>query len=663
MRISGGVVVLAAGAALLPLSATSGQTAPGGAKSPGRDWPTLGGEPGGSRYSTLASITPANASTLKPVWTYHMKPAGAAASAPSAVDREQARSEQMGPGPSARQGMGVTGGPFARGGRFAPSESVPLVVGGVMYLATPYSRIVALDAATGKERWVHQLPANVQPATRGMDYWPGDGRNPPALIFGTNDGRLRAIAAADGTPVPGFGEAGSVNLRTPDVMVGGPNKPYAMNSPPMIWRNVVITGSSVGEAVGGALGDVRGWDAATGRLLWTFHTVPRAGEPGHDTWASDSGLNRGGVNAWGLMSVDVARGIAYIPLGAPANDRVGTDRPGNNLYSTSVVAVDAATGKYRWHFQITHHDIWDNDAEAPPTLIDVKRDGKVIPAVAIESKNGLLFVLDRVTGKPVYPVAEHPVPASDVPGEATSPTQPFPARPAPLARMGMKPDEIADVTPELAAFCRKLVDDNKLVLGQPYTPPTYNRPMVYFPGTLGGVNWGGGSYDPKLGLYIVNAFQLGQIMQITADGKGGFTNRGPVNGRFWQPETRMPCQAGSWGDLVGVNVHTGTIAWRSRLGVTDAAPEGRQLTGRPSLGGPITTAGGVTFVAATDDARLRAFETRSGRELWAAKLPASAHTNPITYGVGRRQYVAIVSTGGSFLGSPVDSDQLTVFGL
>lgn len=221
--------------------------------------------------------------------------------------------------------------------------------------------------------------------------------------------------------------------------------------------------------------------------------------------------------------------------------------------------------------------------------------------------------------------------------------------------------EISKVTPEHEQFCRDLV--GKLALGGPFNPPTYNRPGLYFPGTLGGVNWAGGSYDPKLGLYVVNAFALGQIQQIVPDGKGFFANRGPLNGRFWDAKTRMPCQNGLWGEMVGIDVNTAKIVWRSPHGISDNLPSGQQATGRPSIGGPITTSGGVTFIAATDDARFRAYDTRTGRELWTYKLPASAHTNPITYAINGRQYVAIVSTGGSFLGTPIESDQLTVFAL
>lgn len=639
-------------AALLGLSQPSA-----GLGSPASDWTTPNRDPGASRFSPLTQITPANVARLRPVWVYHMKPAGAAPPTASAAERAQAQAEQIGGpgGPPPGRSFGV--GP----GGFVQSESIPLVINGIMYLGTPYSRIVALDAATGKERWVSELPKGVNPATRGMDYYPGDGQSSPALIFGTSDGKLRSIRLSDGVPTSGFGTDGVVELRTPDIMVGGPHKPYSLTSPPLVYRNLVITGSSVGEAIGGSRGDVRAWDARTGKLVWTFRSSPDSNELGGNTWGDNSGHNRSGTNVWGLMSVDAQRGIVYLPFGAPTNDRVGVDRPGDNLFGTSIVAVDANTGKYLWHFQIVHHDLWDNDAESAPTLFDVHHGGKTIPALAVTSKNGLLFILNRVTGKPIYGVVERPVAKSDVPGEQTSPTQPFPVKPAPLARMSFNPSEVSDLLPEQGQACRDLA--SKVGSGGPFNPPSYNRPSVYFPGTLGGVNWAGGSFDPKLGLYVVNVFELGQIMQIVPNGRGFFANRGPLNGRFWDPKSRLLCEKGPWGQMVAVNVNTGDIVWRSPLGISDNLPKDKQLTGRPSIGGPITTAAGITFIAGTDDKRIRAFDTRTGKELWSFELPASAHTDPITYSVGGRQYLAIVSTGGSFLATPVESDQLTVFAL
>lgn len=647
--------------AMLMAVATAGMAAPD------EDWQRPNGDGAATRFSGAGEITPANVTHLQQAWVFHMKPVAAAPVAgPSDAEKAQAAAEQAGPPAGARSGAPRRFPSFFGNGRFSASETTPLVIGGVMYVATPYNQLVALNAATGEKIWAHDMPKGAQPARRGMDYWPGE--NGPngkmtgaALLFGATDGRLYSFNLADGQPSAGFGENGSINLKTPEVMVTGMAKAYSMTSPPQVWGHLVITGAAVGESIGGAVGDVRAWDVRTGKLVWTFHSIPHQGEPNAGSWGGDSGNNRSGVNVWGMMSVDAKRGIVYLPFGAPADDRVGVDRPGNNLYSTSVVAVEAATGRYLWHFQIVHHDIWDNDAETPPTLFDVKKGGKVIPAVGILSKNQMLFILDRVTGKPIYGVEERPVPKSDVPGEVTSPTQPFPVAPGPLAQMSLKADELSKITPEHEAFCRKLVDDNKLALGGPYNPPTFNRPMVYMPGTIGALF--GGSFDPVRGLYLINISPLGQIQEIVPNGSGGYANQGELNGRFWDPSNRMLCQSGSWGDLVAVDVNAGKVAWRSRLGVTDSLPADKQLTGRPSAGGPTSTAGGVTFIGGTDDARFRAFDTKTGKELWSEKLPAAAHAAPVSYSVKGKQYVAIVATGGSFLGTPVTSDSLIVYSL
>jgi quinoprotein glucose dehydrogenase len=627
------------------------------------DWPTFGHDAGGSRHSRLGQITPDNVGQLRQAWVYNMRPPGEAA-ASTAMDRQQSQAEGA-PPPGA---PAAQGGPFARSANgFAPSESVPLVVGGVMYLATPYGRVVALDAGSGRELWAYALPNREQVATRGVEYWPGDANTGPRIVFGTRSGRLIAIEAATGLPSPDFGEDGSVDLKTPDVMVTGTDRVYGMNSPPVIYKDLVITGSNTGEGLGGPVGDVRAWDVRTGRRVWTFHSRPRPGEPGSETWGGDSGVNRSGVNVWGLMTVDAERGIVYMPFGAPANDRIGVDRPGSNLYSSSIVAADAATGRYLWHFQLVHHDIWDIDTAAPPTLLDVRHEGLTIPAVALISKSSLLFIVDRTTGRPIYGVEERPVPPSDVPGEQASPTQPFPLKPEPLSRNTLTMAGLAKITPELEDYCRRLVEENNMLLGGPYLPTALNRYTVNMPGTIGGVNWAGGAYDPQLGYYVVNVFDLGQIQRIVPDPSSpiGFANRGELNGRFWNGQTRQPCTAPPWGQLVAVNVNTGDIAWRSNLGVTDTLPEGRQDTGRPSLGGPITTASGLTFIAATDDSRFRAFDTRTGKEVWTVRLPGSAHTNPVTFADrAGRQHVAIVATGGAgFLGTPVVGDSLITYSL
>jgi quinoprotein glucose dehydrogenase len=614
---------------LLPLLAF------GRASDSGSDWPMPGRDPGGTRYSPLTQIKPANVSGLKVAWVYHMKLAASAS--------------------------------------LRPSEDQPLVVGSTMYVVTPYSRVVALEAATGHEQWTFQIPDNDQASVRGANYWPGGEGSGPAIIFGTRQGRLYSISAATGHLNPDFGDHGVVNLKTPEVMTTGKDKSYILPSPPLIYKNLVITGSGPGEGSGGLggglgpSGDTRAWDARTGKLIWTFHSVPRPGETGHDTWAGDSWKDRSGVNVWGYMTVDVARGILYMPFGAPNNDRVGIDRPGNNLFANSLVAVNADTGKLLWYYQVVHHDIWDLDLETPPTLFDVKHNGKTIPAVATVNKNALMFILDRVTGKPIYGVEERPVPQSNVPGEQTSPTQPFPVLPEPLAQNTLSRDNLYQETPEHKSWCEHYVDDNHMLLGEaPYTPTALDRYTVTLPGTQGGVNYYGGAFDPSLGLFVANVNNLGQPMRIIRNSDGSYSNSGALAGvtRFWNPNDHLPCGPLPWGQLVAVDVNTGKIAWRTTLGVTDSFPPGKQSTGRPGLGGAIVTAGGLTFVGATNDGRFRAFDTRTGKEIWTVSLPASAESTPISYADAQgQQYIAVVATGGLAVGAPLASDALVVFAL
>jgi quinoprotein glucose dehydrogenase len=644
-------IALMAGAAL-------GQGLAGRAQAADGDWPTYGHDAGGARFSPLSQINTGNVAQLKPAWTYHMRPQEAAApQAEGAAVAAQREAEGAGPSRPAS--------------RFSASEATPLMVGGLLYLSTPYRAVVALQPETGQTVWRYDVAGPGQPSLRGVEYWSGNGHAAPEILFGTRDGRLIALDAKTGAPVAGFGVAGTLDLKTPDVMgqtpANGRPPPYGLTSPPLVYKDLVITGSAVQEFPAlGAYGDIRAWDARTGKRVWTFHAVPRPGEFGHDTWAGDSWQGRSGVNNWGFMTADIPRGIVYVAFGAPSWDRYGGDRKGANLFSTAVVALDAKTGKRLWHFQVVHHDIWDFDTESPPTLMDVKHDGRTIPAVGIVSKSGYMFILDRVTGKPIYKVEEKPVPASNVPGEEASKTQPFPQKPQALARTTMTRADLADVTPELKAYCQDFVDKNDVNLGGPYLPVGADRVTVNFPGTLGGANWGGGAFDPALGYYFVNTQDLGQEQKLVPAAAGAPLpmKQGPIFGRFWQESTRMPCQKPPWGRLVAVNVNTGDIVWTSVLGVTDTLPEGLQKTGRPNIGGAIVTGGGLVFVGATDDARFRAFDAKTGAELWTVKLPAAAHATPMTYkGADGKQYVVIVSTGGSFLNSPLVSDAVTAYAL
>ena len=556
-------------------------------------------------------------------------------------------------------------------------QTTPVVVGGLMYITTPYNRIVALDPANGREVWVRPVQGS---NTRGVEYWPGDARTPPQVVFATTDGRVHSVNAKSGEPNSAFGTGGFIDTNTPEIRQGS-NGTNSFSSPPTVYKNLIITGSRAPEnPPRGPAGDVRAWDIHTGNLVWTFHSVPRLGERFVETWAGDSWKNRTGVNVWGFITVDVARGIAYLPFGAPSVDQYGGDREGDNLFATSLVAVDANTGKYLWHFQLIRHDIWDGDISSPPVLFDVRQGGQTIPAVGAIGKAGLLFILNRVTGKPIHGVEDRPVPASEVPLERAAKTQPFPIKPAPLSRNTFAMADIATVTPEIEAGCRKLAEG--LQMGGPYMPPGYNRLSIRFPGNHGGVNWGGMAFSPALGFMFVASGELGQLNGMKdrpADATGpsrpiGTGNRldpdGPYvgvegGGRFslvGPTYQQYPCQQPPWGTLTAVNVNTGEFAWSVPLGVTDSLPDGKQNTGRPMNGGPIATAGGLVFVGATDDARFRAFDAKSGKEVWTVKLNGTAHAVPMTYrGSDGKQYVVITSTGGGFFNAPTTDDLIIAY--
>ena len=635
------------------------------------DWPTYGHDSGGMRYSPLTQITPENAANLKVAWVYHMKPANAPEIMP----------ESRGPGGPARRSTAPTDNaavqaraegmrPPRRPSRFLATEVTPIVAGGLMYIPTPYSRVVALDPVTGKEAWAYTTSQGAGiPSIRGVEYWAGNSSHPAEILFGTRDGLLIALDAKTGKAAVGFGASGVVDMKTPEVM-NGSTRGMGMTSPPIVYKNLVIAGSAVPESPSvGPAGDVRAWDVTTGKLVWTFHTVPRPGEKGHDTWRGDDWKGRTGVNAWGPLTVDAVRGIVYMPLGAPAYDRYGADRPGDGLFGTSLVAADANTGKLLWYFQVVHHDIWDYDLEAPPILFDVKQGKKTIPAVSIISKSGQAFFLNRVTGKPIYPIEERPVPKSDVPGEETSPTQPFTVTTPPISKQSFTIADIATAattTAEHEAFCRALVKDNNLVFGTPFMPLPLGKTLISFPSAIGGPSWGGASFDPVLGLMYVNTQELAQLEGLIPSTGGAYPYRvgGTVTGRFWDEEKRLPCQQPPWGKLVAINVNSGKIAWQVPLGITDSFPEGKQNTGRPNLGGSIATAGGLVFIGATDDSRFRAFNAKTGAEVWATKLGAAAHSVPATYkGADGKQYVVITSAGGTFLNDPITDDSITAFTL
>lgn len=587
------------------------------------DWQNYGGDPGSTRYSSLSQINTTNASKLAQAWVFDTRP-----------------------DPSAP----------ARPGRGGQSQTTPLVVNGVMYVLTPHQTLVALDPETGKPIWVYKHSHAGRPP-RGIAYWPGDKENPARILFGTFDGFLVAVDVKTGKAIPGFGKQGEIDLKAGmKDPAKYPNSHYGLSGAAMVYKNVVIVGSHTQDAPSlGPPGDARGFDVRTGKLVWTFHSIPRPGEVGHETWLNDGWQERSGVNAWTTGSIDTKTGAVFMCFDSPATDLYGGDRPGTNLFGNTLVALDALTGKLKWYFQTTHHDIWDYDEPGTPSLVDVKINGKTIPAIVETGKTGLVFVLDRATGKPLLPVEERPVPKGDVPGEWYSPTQPFPVKTPPLTRFSITRDELAKVTPEQQKYCEALWDaDGGAHNDGPYTPMGM-KPTVVFPGADGGGSWSGVSVDPKLGYMFQNVKNDGAIgMMSTRGGRGqtldpGMYARQGIQmgdrrvGSFSNPETGWPCNAPPWGELSAVNLSTGEVAWRIPFGrVDELEAKGVMNTGSFNKGGSVATAGGVLFIGATYDSRFHVFESKTGRLLWEKKLMAQAQANPITYeGKNGKQYVAV----------------------
>ena len=427
------------------------------AQSAGTDWPAYGNDPGSMKFSPLKQITPANVGKLKLAWTYD---------------------------------TGETGG---------TDEITPLVVHNVMYVATPQQHVIALNAETGKEIWKYAPEGSGGRFSeyRGVSYWPGDGQATPKIIF-ASDSKLVELDAETGQLAPSFGENGMVDLvKGLDAKI--PTNRYSVTSPPAIYKNLAILGPELGETGRyGLPGDPRAFDLSTGKEVWRFHVVPQPGEANHDTWPDDSWQDRSGPSLWAPITVDTQRGIVFCPVGNPTDQAYGGTRPGLNLYSSTLIALDAETGKIKWYFQTTHHDIFDFDLNSAPTLVNVNKDGANIPAVAQMTKQGLLFILDRTTGKPVFGVEERPVPRSHNPGETAWPTQPFPVKPEPLSRMGMTREEVSKISPETEKSCQAQFDS--LVQEGPFTPYGI-LPTLVFPSSEGGGNWGGVSFDPNTGLH------------------------------------------------------------------------------------------------------------------------------------------------------------------
>ena len=561
------------------------------------DWPAAGHDPGAQRFSPLAQINSKNVTKLQRAWIFH------------------------------------TGDPKDSQG----SEGAPLVIDGVMYLAAG-KNVFALDPVTGTQIWKFETKGT---HPRGFSYWPGDAQTPPRLFLGVAGNQMMALDAKSGKPADGFGNAGFVDGASPAAA-------------PVIYKDLVIEGENRVQSV-------RAWDAHTGKLVWTFYTKAQPGEPGHETWITGFDA-KSGTDVWSFMTLDAERGLVFVPI-APSGgtEYYGAGRLGNQLYNDSLVALDANTGKLVWYQQLVHHDLWDYDVPAPPTLFDVKIRGKVVPAVAEFTKQGTLFLFDRTNGKPLFGMEERPVAQSDVPGEQTSPTQPFPLKPPPLAPMSVSKSDIYNLTPEHAAFCKDLWEKNNLYNNGPFTPfgADPNKMAIVSPGREGAANWSGTAFSPKLdyifGTTDFNTAQIGHLVKRDKElPSGGFYEKeypgGGIryNTRYWDPKTGWSCLNPPWAEIFAVNARTGDIVWRVPFGTVDAlAEKGFPHTGAPNTGSMIVTASGLIFIGATNDGRFRAFDARTGKELWTQKIDASAHTIPVTY-MGRdgHQYVVVEAFGG-----------------
>jgi glucose dehydrogenase/peptidoglycan/xylan/chitin deacetylase (PgdA/CDA1 family) len=590
-----------------------------------------------TRFAALDELTPARVATLAPAWTM----------------RTGEFAGGQGPNPK---------------GQVEGFQARPVLVGEHLVLTTTTSTVIAVDAETGVEAWRFDPFAGrgrvCDRPHRGVAVWRGAADASATIFSGTCDGRLVSLDAATGTPRARFGDGGVLDLKPgADVREG---ETYAMTSPPAIYRDLVIAGSLVPEeSPRGPAGDVRAFDARTGREVWRFHTVPRPGERFHETWASGAWQRRTGANVWTSMAVDEARGLVFLPVGSASYDFYGGDRPGPNLYANALVALEAATGARRWHAQLVHHDIWDFDPPAQPMLVDIAREGRTIPAVVQLTKMGLVFIFDRVTGEPVFEIEQRAVPQSEVPGEQTSPTQPFPSKPRPLVRVTpVGRDDLARVDGSHAAECLAMLEQVK-TSGGIYTPPGVDL-TLWFPGTMGGATWSGGAVDPARGLLVVNTNEIGALGRMEAQPPGAPVAYRRVSpwgayARFWDSR-QIPCQRPPWGRLTAVHLASGEIAWDVPLGRAPQLGPDAPLTGTPNLGGAVTTSGGVTFIAATNDRMFRAFETATGRVLWEYELPASGHATPLAYRGPRsgRPFIAIAAGGGGRFSRTV-SDTVLAF--
>lgn len=614
-------------------------------------WLSYGGDKAGSKYSPLTQIGTGNFDRLQTAWTWR--------SPDEAITKAN---------PALKTWVW---------------ESTPLMVGGMLYASTSMSQVAAIDAATGKTRWVYDpgtwkngTPSNNGFVHRGVAYW-ADGDD-QRILFGTGDGYLICLNAQTGKPIPTFGRQGRIDL-TQGLGRAIDRRLYGVSSPPVICRDIVVMGSKVHDvpvAKQMPPGDVRGFDVRTGKQLWVFHSIPEEGEFGNETWEEGSWKTAGAANAWTMMSADEELGYVYVPFGTPANDFYGGSRPGAGLFGESLVCLDARTGKRIWHFQMAHHGVWDYDLPAAPNLIDVQVNGEPVKAVAQVTKQAFVYVFDRATGKPIWPIEERPVPPSKMPGEKSSPTQPFPTRPTPFDRQGVIEDDVIDFTPELRE--RALAVLARYNYGPLYTPPTLEKPTIQMPGWAGGASWSGAACDPETGTAYVSS--VTSPLAITMSNPAPKLPA-PYVGSPAPMETMqgVPLWKPPYGRLTAIDLNTGDHRWMAPLGdlgqsnpvlrKLDLPPLGRPARGHLLLTKTLLIVGqeGITQRQEIDpgesesrqaaaagpdfevlDPKLVAYDKATGKLAGEVPLPRNATGAPMTYMLDGKQFI-VVPTGGANL--------------
>lgn len=600
------------------------------------DWPTADGF-SGTHYSPLQDITPETVEYLEVVWTYRT-------------------------GDVHAHEDGMAGTAF---------EATPIMVDGVLYVATPYSRAVALDAETGQELWAFDPgldrtdESHTMVTSRGLSYWADPERDSgqecaARIVHAAFDARLFTLDAKTGRPCSDFAGGAGIDLGTGIARLEGRRRQFKHTAPPAVINDVVVVGSSIwdGHFADSPSGAVRAFDVRTGELRWTWE--PLVGVEG--TLPNGDRIDAGAANTWATITPDPEHDLVFVPTGSPSPDHFGGLRPGDNLYGNSLVALRASTGEVVWHFQMVHHDLWDYDLPSPPALITLERDGEPVPAVVQSTKMGYLFVFHRLTGEPLFPVVERPVPQSDVPEEVVASTQPVPILPRPLTPQKLDPEDAWGVTPWDRAACRAKIESHRS--DGVYTPPSL-RGTIAYPGFIGGMEWGGVAFDPGSGLLVTNTNRLAMVATLIPRDVADLTPAPAEGSKFSitrQEHTPyavrhepllsplgLPCTPPPWGMLHAVDLRSGELVWQVPLGtITDLAKGiwAPKRWGSPNLGGPLVT-GGLVFIGAGMDRRLRAFNLTTGETAWTAKLPASLQSTPMSYrtGNGHRQFIVIAAGG------------------